>query len=451
MANTRGDAGPLRGVSVIVAGGGLAGLVAARRLADRGARATVYEARGRVGGRVLTARGGPLASLHGELGAEFVDAKHEHVRALAKDLNVGLSPALESGFGVVIARGRQVRVQSTQRREWDALGALLRDDLERFEYEGCSWHGSVAHSLAALTVDELLRARHASPHLRTFAKSLRALYMAGPDDLGALVLLEQLREGSPAAMRSSRVKGGSDRLVAGLAADRRFSIELEQRIRRVEHTGRSVCVTLESSRGDRAERRADYVVLALPLPLVREVEFDPPLPERKRRALESLSFGIGVKTLLRFRSPWWRRLGRPRAYGSTLPIGAVWDGGEGQSGGGLLTLLTGGLSQRDADALVSPDGRDRIGQSLRWLGRPEPPLGYVQAHWGRDRWARGAYAVFGPGFDPHDRELLGRAVGRVLFAGEHTSLEAQGYMEGAVESGERAAREVEGLHAVRPM
>jgi monoamine oxidase len=429
----------------------LAGLVAARGLVDRGARVTLFEARRRLGGRVLTARGGPLGTLHGELGGEFVDRTHERVRALANDLGVALSPALESGFGVVIARGRQVRVQASQRREWDALGELLREDLERFESEACSWHGSVAHSLAALTVDELLRARHASPHLRTFAKSLRALYMAGPDDLSALVLLEQLREGSPASMRSTRVKGGSDRLVAALASDRRFTVALEQRVRRVEHTGRSVCVTLESGSGQRAERRADYVVLALPLPLVREVEFDPPLPERKRRALDSLSFGVGIKTLLRFESPWWRRRGRPRAYGSTLPIGAVWDGGEGQAGGGLLTLLTGASSEREADALISHEGRDRMLRSLRWLGRPEPPLGCVQAHWGRDRWARGAYAVFGPGFDPHDRELLGRAVGRVLFAGEHTSLDAQGYMEGAVESGERAAREVEGLHAVRPV
>jgi monoamine oxidase len=427
----------------------LAGLVAARNLADLGADVTVYDARTRLGGRVLTARGGPLGSLHGELGGEFIDAAHQRMRALVKDLGLTLTPALESGFGVAIARGRQVRVQASQRREWDALATLLREDLGRFERESCSWHGSVAHSIAALTADELLRARHARPHLRTFVKSLRGLYMAGPDDLSALVLLEQLREGNPAQMRSFRVKGGSDRVIAALAADRRFGVGLGERVRRVEHTGRSVCVTLESTDGTRAERRADYVVLALPLPLVREVQFDPPLPERKRQALELLSFGMGVKSLLRFATPWWRRRGKPRAYGTTLPIGAVWDGGEGQSGGGLLTLLTGASSTRDADALVSHDGRDRMIRALGWLGRPERPLGCVQAHWGRDRWARGAYAVIGPGFDPHDRELLGRAVGRVLFAGEHTSLDAQGYMEGAVESGERAAREVEALHAVR--
>src|SRR5439155_23291670 len=126
--------------------------------------------------------------------------------------------------------------------------------------------------------------------------------------------------------------------------------------------------------------------------------------------------GVGIKTLLRFRSPWWRRRGYPLAYGSTLPSGAVWDAAEDQSGGGLLALLTGASSAREADALVSQDGRKRLLRTLRCIGRPEAPIGCAQVHWGRDPWALGAYAVFGPGFDPHDRELLGRAAGRVLFA-----------------------------------
>ena len=350
----------------------------------------------------------------------------------------------------MIARDGRVRVQRSQRREWEALGALLGHDVERFEQDGGSWHGSVAQSLAALTVDELLRLRHASPHLLAFARSLRGLFMAGPDDLSALVLIEQLRAGSPAVQRSLRVRGGADRLIAALAEDAAFEIALGHTVRRVEHTGRSVCVTVESAAGARAERRADFVVLALPLPLLRQIACDPPLPERKRRALDAVSVGIGVKTLLRFASPWWRHRGRPRAYGSTLPFGAVWDAAEDQSGGGLLAFLTGASSAREADRLVAGDGKRRLLGALRGLGgRPERPLGSAQVHWGRDPWALGAYAVFGPGFDPHDRELLGRASGRVLFAGEHTSLAAQGYMEGAVESGERAARDVEALHALR--
>jgi monoamine oxidase len=94
---------------------------------------------------------------------------------------------------------------------------------------------------------------------------------------------------------------------------------------------------------------------------------------------------------------------------------------------------------------VEAGGVERLIDQLRWLGRPGPVLGHRAISWERDGWARGAYAVFTPRFDPCDRELLGRAVGRVLLAGEHTSLEAQGYIEGAVESGERVAHEIESL------
>ena len=83
---------------------------------------------------------------------------------------------------------------------------------------------------------------------------------------------------------------------------------------------------------------------------------------------------------------------------------------------------------------------------LGLLGRPEGlPSDHSQVIWEKEPWSRGAYAVFTPGFDPHDRDLLGRAVVRVLFAGAHTSQEAQGYMKGAVESGERVAEEMESL------
>jgi monoamine oxidase len=449
MQNGRADEGPLRGVRVIVAGAGLAGLTCARALAARGADVTVYEARARLGGRVLTARGGPLGTMHGELGGELIEEGHGRVRQLARDLGVPLEPALARGFGLVTLRGRRLHVARSQADDWNALAALLEDDLRRLEEDGASWHGSVARALSTLTVDELLRLRHASPQLRTFTRSLRGLLMAGPDDLSALVLLDLLRTGSPAATATSRVRGGADQLVAALARQAPFRVATGHRVHRVARTGRSATVTLETPSGSRVERRADFVVLALPLPIVRDLQCDPPLPDRQRAALDALSFGVGVKTLLRFESPWWRAIGRPRAYGTTLPIGAVWDAGEHQRGGGLLALLTGAANSRQADALVSHEGRARVLRALRWLGTPEAPIGCVQAHWGRDPWARGAYAVFGPGFDPHDRELLGRAAGRVLFAGEHTSTTAQGYMEGAVESGERAARELEAIHAVR--
>ncbi len=84
---------------------------------------------------------------------------------------------------------------------------------------------------------------------------------------------------------------------------------------------------------------------------------------------------------------------------------------------------------------------------LRWLGTPSPLLASEVISWEEDPWSRGGYAYVDPSFDPHLQPWLARPAGRVLFAGEHTSTRWQGYMSGAVESGQRAAVEVRALAA----
>ena len=89
----------------------------------------------------------------------------------------------------------------------------------------------------------------------------------------------------------------------------------------------------------------------------------------------------------------------------------------------------------------------RLSQSLRWLGARQGDLvAWHQTSWDTDPWARGGYAYFDPGFDPSLRPWLARPCGRLFFAGEHTSIDSQGYMNGAVESGQRAAAEVAAVH-----
>ena len=93
------------------------------------------------------------------------------------------------------------------------------------------------------------------------------------------------------------------------------------------------------------------------------------------------------------------------------------------------------------------DGIAGVTTRLRWLGgRVREKPDYVSVSWEDEPWSRGAYGVFGPGFDPALRDLLGRGTARIVFAGDHTSREFQGYMNGAVESGLRAASEISHLH-----
>ena len=143
--------------------------------------------------------------------------------------------------------------------------------------------------------------------------------------------------------------------------------------------------------------------------------------------------------------------GRPRAFGTPLPLGALWEGNEEQRGrAGILSLHAGGSASDGTQAIVTKDGVQGLIAALDWLGsRGAALMASRQVVWESDPWARGGYAYFDPSFDPALRQWLARPFGRLFFAGEHTSVRWQGYMNGAVESGRRAAAEIEAGHRLK--
>jgi monoamine oxidase len=181
--------------------------------------------------------------------------------------------------------------------------------------------------------------------------------------------------------------------------------------------------------------------MAAPAPIVREMEFVPALPSGMRQALKALTPGPATKAHLLFDTCWWRKKGHPSAYGSNADTGAVWEAHGAQPA--ILTLLAGGRASRAFRELLESGGPQRLARRLSWLGDVGEVRDFRSASWELDRFARGGYMVFGPGFRPEWRSELSRAFGRVVFAGDHTSRKWQGYMNGAVESGARAARDLE--------
>jgi monoamine oxidase len=170
----------------------------------------------------------------------------------------------------------------------------------------------------------------------------------------------------------------------------------------------------------------------------------PSLPAQQHDALGALKYGRVTKTLLQFSKRFWRIPGRPRAFGSALPIGALWEGNEEQRGrAGILTLMAGGGASDATQAIVAKEGVAGLARALEWLGSKRAELLTSRSVvWEQDPWARGGYAYFDPGFPPALRPWLALPTGRIFFAGEHTSVKWQGYMNGAVESGRRAAAEI---------
>ena len=434
----------LGGTSVLVAGAGLAGLVAARDLAAMGATVTVVEARDRVGGRVWTMRDGFVEGQHAEAGGDMIDEDHKAIRGLADELGLRQVAILRSGFSHARAdkRGDVKLVAPTAARGWERLARELRPLSQEYRWAERRWNSPIAADIGRRSVAQWLDDIDADSELRTTASGLHGFFLADPSELSLLALVDQFSHRDPGT-GMFRIEGGNDRLPQALAADLGDRLLLNTELLALSQRGGSIRASLRSGKV-RSQVRADFVVMTLPAPLLRRVPMTPALPAQQHEAIVSLEYGRGTKTLLQFSSRFWRSPGRPRAFGSALPFGAAWEGNEDQRGkAGILSLLAGGSASDATAAIIDREGVNGLVRALGWLGSDKASLlAWRQARWESDPWSRGGYAVFDAGFPTSQREWLAQPCGQILFAGEHTSLRWQGYMNGAVESGHRAASEV---------
>lgn len=442
----------LGGVSVLVAGAGLAGLSAARDLADHGADVTVIEARDRVGGRVFTIRSGFAESQHGEAGGDMIDDDHQEVRRLAEELGLKLTPILKGGFGYARAdpAGRARIVQRDVARGWKRLAEQLEPYSRLYRLAERRWDTPITTEIARRSVSQWLDEVRADDELRTTAAGLRGFFLADPEELSLLALVDEFSsDGGLVPSKMYRVDGGNDRLATTIASGLGARVKLGTELAAVSHRGRGVRASVKNGR-QTSQIQVDYLLFALPGTLLRRIPITPALPVQQHEAIARLQYGRATKTLLQFGKRFWRAPGRPRAFGSPLPCGAVWEANEEQRGKpGILALLAGGSASNDTADIVSREGVTGLARSLDWLGpHDQDVLGWRQVVWESEPWSRGGYAVFDPQFDPGLRGWLSQPCGRLFFAGEHTSLKWQGYINGAVESGRRAAAEIVSTHRI---
>src|SRR5436190_957795 len=280
-------------------------------------------------------------------------------------------------------------------------------------------------------------------------RGFRGFFLADPEDLSMLPLVEQFAEsGTPGQDQIFRIPGGNDRLATGIAKRLRGALLCETIVRRIDQRAGGVSVTVEDRTGRRSEISADYLVCAVPASTAREIVFEPALPAPQCEAIAHLRYGCATRLLLQFDRRFWKKARRPLAFGTDLPTGAVWDGNEQQRGpNGILSFLAGGGASRALQEIVGDEGHAGVIARIDWLGKPSALVASRTIVWEDDPWARGGYAYFDPGFDPLWRAWLARPAGRIVFAGEHTSIKSQGYMNGAIETGLRAAAEVAALSA----
>jgi monoamine oxidase len=428
-------------VRSIVLGAGLAGLAAAHELVRGRVMTTVVEAREAAGGRVrsISLAGGQT----GELGGEFIEADHEAIRILADAMGVRLVRVLRGGFAQWLT-GDDGRRHLSRSGPWTDLEEALAPLMRQYRATRGNPEAPAIREMATWSLEAYLRERQVSRRLHALAGALHGFFLADPDELSVLPVVEQLANGgSPAQAEMFRTIGGNSALVGALVSRTPARFLFRHVARAVHQTEHRVLVSVEDGHGHVEQLEADSVVVALPASTLRDIQFTPPMPEAQWRAMTRLRYGCATKVIVQLeRQLFADRVAR--AFATDSDAGAVWDGGDGQAhdarsvvtflGGGRLSGVLRERARRGAAALF---------EELCWLGPARATADEIHAAtWEDEPWARGGYAFFDPAFDPAWRPLLARRFGRMVFAGEHTSERWQGYMTGAVETGARAARQL---------
>jgi monoamine oxidase len=303
---------------------------------------------------------------------------------------------------------------------------------------------AAVREIATWSIDDWLAQQHADADARALAVTIRGFFLADPQELSALPVVAQLAEsGSPAHTPVYRIAGGNDRLLDALAGTSGARILLRHVVKAVAQATDRVVVRVLDGDGLLQEIECDAVVMAMPTPTLRKIDITPPLPEDQQKAITRLRYGRATKVVVQCVGEGLRSR-RLQAIATDGPLGAFWDATEGQptATNAVIAFLGGGAASPQLQA-VSRRGGAGVVADLCWLGLAGTPV--IACHsttWEDDPYAGGGYAYADPSFDPAWKPLLARRAGRIVFAGEHTSGDFQGYMEGAVESGERAAREV---------
>jgi monoamine oxidase len=456
---------------VAIVGAGLAGLVAARKLAAVGLRPLVLEARDRVGGRILNEEIGDGKVV--EVGGQWIGPGQERIAVLAAELGVSTFPTHDEGRHLLEVGGKRTSYAGALT---DARVELLRDlsraisppaladlELARARLDRMArrvplaepWAATKARRWDEQTFASWLRRNTRTAAARTLLElATEAVWAAEPADVSLLHVLFYAHSGggfnrllgTGGGAQQDRFHGGSQRIPLRLAEQLgEERLRLGAAVRRIEHGGDGVILHADGSGGPLAVR-AKRTIVAVPPALAGRIAYDPPLPALRDQLTQRMPQGTVIKTMAIYEEPFWRREGLSgQAATDVGPARVIFDNSPPDGSPGVLLGFLEGRLAREWGARPAAERRQAIlaGHARLFGERAARPQRFVERVWADEEWTRGCYGCLMTtgGWTEFGRALRA-PIGRLHWAGAETATVWNGYMDGAVQSGERACEEV---------
>lgn len=436
----------------------MAGLTAGYELQDLGYDVTLFEASKRAGGRVYTLRHSFSDGLYAEAGGMFIADTAVHVKEYARIFNIPLVPYNQPTRGSLLYYFRGLRFKlsgsenlsfvpnlSNEEKElgmeglWSKYLYSIVDPLLRSNH----WYQEIIEKYDGVSFYDFLKDQGASNDAISL---LRLGYMdAMGDGIQSVSAAQLLRDF--VLERFTRqyyvVRGGTDLLTEAFARKLGHKIVYDSAVVKIKQNPKSAEVTV-SKNGTYKSFTADYVLCTIPFSVLKSVEFSPALSELKQRAIAEIAYTSIGRLFLESKERFWKKEGDSGEAYVDLPIMRVLEHPlSGSYDRGILEAFMSGSKARDLAALPKETQTDF---ALKHMEKVHPGIrkhfsAAATYFWDSNPWAKGAYCWFKPGQLKLFSTSMAEPEGRIFFAGEHTSsLPAR--MEGAIESGYRAALEV---------
>jgi monoamine oxidase len=439
----------------IVVGAGVSGLAAARRLAAAGRSVCVLEARERVGGRVYTTRLDDGTAV--DLGGQWLGPGQDRLARLAAELGVRTYPTHVAGENILYARGRARRYRGTIPRAnplaLAALGVCMWR-LERLAREidvEAPWRHPRADEWDGVTLQAWLARNLPNAFARhLFTVGLETVYSCRLSEISLLHALFYIRSGgsldrliaTEGGAQETRFVGGAQQIPDAMAAALGERVKLGVPVRRLRSTGGAVEVSGDGGASFSAAR----VIVALAPPLAARLVYEPALSGGRDQLTQRMALGSVIKQIAIYPRPFWRAQGLSGQVLSDVGPAHVFFDASGETGSpGQLMAFVEARAARELAELPEEGRRQAfLDCAVRVFGdEAARPTHYLDKVWADDEWARGCYvANMSPGAWTEFGRHLRRPCGPIHWAGTETATEWNGYIDGAIQAGERAADEV---------